>query len=194
MMFQEHRLTRSIFLPWIGANLLGFLGMSALITVLPVPRFIPGFVVLILFFLPIGLAQWLVLRRRILLSPLWILTLPVGVLLSWLLVAAIPWAVIGDDESTLALTIAYVVIGAAIGLPQWLILRRKMSRTGLWIAGSGLGLGLGFGLVLVTGLINRSEFISYVAVVLVYGLATGGVLAWLLPHREEAYGQLLNVT
>jgi len=79
----------------------------------------------------------------------------------------------------------YIVMGAAMGLSQWLILRRKFSQAVLWIGGRSLGVGLGFGLVLVTGLINQSEFVSYATVVLVYSAVTGSILSWLLLHKAE---------
>jgi hypothetical protein len=191
---QENKWIVRFFLYWIGANLLGALGMYALGALLPIPRFMRGVVVFTLFLLPIGLAQWLVLRRQIPLSPLWILTWPAGVLLAALLMAVIPWAVIGDDESTLTLITMYVVIGAAIGLPQWLVLRRKVSRSGLWIAGHALAMGLGMALILVTGLVNTSDLVSSAALVLVYATATASLLTWLLFWPDEAYGQQVSVT
>jgi hypothetical protein len=190
---QENKPIIRFFLYWIGANLLGALGMSPLSAISPIPRLIRG-VVFALFLLPLGLAQWLVLRRRIPISPLWILTWPAGVLLSPLLMAVIPWAVIGDDESTLVLTLAYVVIGAAIGLPQWLVLRREVSRAGLWVAGHALAMGLGMVLILVTGLVNTSDLVSFVALVLVYAIATASLLTWLLFRPDEAYGEQVSVT
>jgi hypothetical protein len=48
---------------------------------------------------------------------------------------------------------------------------------------------LGFGLVLATDLINQSEFISYTVVVLVYGIATGSTLSWLLNHDAQTHSQ-----
>ena len=192
-MSQDNKWIVRFFLCWIGANLLGSLGMYALGTISPIPRLIRG-VVFALFLLPIGLAQWLVLRRRISLSPLWILTWPTGVLLSAFLIAVIPWDVIGDDESTLVLTFAYVVIGAAIGLLQWLVLRWKVSRSGLWIVGHALAMGLGMILILVTGLVNTSDLVSSVALVLVYATVTASFLTRLLFRPDEAHSQQVSVT
>jgi hypothetical protein len=68
-------------------------------------------------------------------------------------------------------------------LPQWLILRRHFTGATLWILGSSVGVGLGLGLVLATGLISRSENVSYTVVVLLYGLVTGLILwRWLDRH------------
>ena len=194
-MYRERKQTTRAFLFWIAANLLGFISMSALLITLPILKSIPGIAASTLIItLPIGFAQWLVLRRLLPLSPIWVLTLPVGLLLFVLLAAAIPaslWQIV-DDESTLTLTVMYIVMGAALELLQWLILRRKFSGAVLWIGGSSLGVGLGFGLVLVTGLINQSEFISYAIVVLVYSIVTGSMLSWLLLHKAETYNPKFN--
>ena len=196
-MYRNHKQTTKAFLIWIAANLLGFISMSVLLIPLPILKSIPNFVApLIIIGVPFGLAQWLVLRRLILLSPIWVLTFPVGWFLSSLIPAAIPeslWQIIGS-ESPVTLTVIYIIMGAVMGLPQWLILRRKLSKAALWILGSSLGVGLGFGLVLVTGLINQSEYISYVVVVIIYSIATGTILSWLLNQNGQTYKQQLCVT
>jgi hypothetical protein len=64
-MSQENKWIVRFFLYWIGANLLGSLGTYALCALLPLPRFMRGVVVFALFVLLIGLAQWLVLRRKV---------------------------------------------------------------------------------------------------------------------------------
>jgi hypothetical protein len=196
-MYQEHEQTTRAFLSWVAANLLGFISMSALLIALPILKSIPGIVASTLIItLPIGFAQWLVLRRLFHISPVWVLTLPIGLFLFLLLSTAIPESLgqTVDGESTLTLTAMYIVLGAAMGLSQWLILRRKFSQAVLWIGGSSLGVGLGFGLVLVTGLINQSEFISYATVVLVYGIATGSILSWLLLHTARTQKPQFNAT
>jgi hypothetical protein len=183
------------FLLWVAANLLGWLVLVALLAALPTLKSIRGlFVAPLLIGVPLGIAQWLVLRRLIPLSPLWVLTLPVGWVLSMLVPVAIPaslWQVV-DSESTATLTLLYVVMGAVMGLPQWLMLRRKLLRAAWWILGNSVGMGLGFALVLVTGFINRSEFWSYTAVVLVYGIATGAILLWLLGQKAQALNPRLS--
>jgi len=195
-MYRKHKQTTKAFLIWIAANLLGFISMSVLLIALPILKSIPNFVApLIIIGVPFGLAQWLVLRRLIPLSPIWVLTFPVGWFLSSLIPAAIPeslWQII-DSESPVTLTVIYIIMGAVMGLPQWLILRRKLSKAALWILGSSLGVGLGFGLVLVTGLINQSEYISYMVVVIVYGIATGIILSWLLNQKGQTYNQQLSM-
>jgi hypothetical protein len=191
-MYRNHKQTTKAFLIWIAANLLGFISMSVLLIALPILKSIPASVgQQIIIVVPFGLAQWLVLRRLISLSPIWVLTFPVGLFLSSLIPASIPeslWQIIGS-ESPVTLTVIYIIMGAVMGLPQWLILRRTLSKAALWILASSLGVGLGFGLVLVTGLINQSEYISYVVVVIVYSIATGIILSWLLNQKGQTYNQ-----
>jgi hypothetical protein len=136
----------------------------------------------LIIFIPIGLAQWLVLRRLLPLSPLWIITMPIGFILTFLLISNMPdtlWPNV-DDEAISTLTILITAYGTTIGLAQWVVLRRHFAKSFIWILSSSIGLGLGFGIVLVTDLINQSGFIAAVIVFLVYGLVTGSILSWLL--------------
>jgi len=181
-MSKNHKKNR-MFLYWNLGNLLGWAFISALLTALPGVRSIPGFfVALLVLAIPFGLAQWLVLRRFIPVSPLWVVTIPISWFLFYLIAYLIPDTLLQnvDDEATSTLTFGYLVLGAVMGLSQWLILRRKLTRAALWILGSSLGVGLGFGIVLATGLINQYEYISYTVVVLVYSIVTGSLLSWLL--------------
>ena len=196
-MSQKHEQTTREFLSWIVGNLLGWIFISALLITLPILKSIPSFVApLLILTIPFGLAQWLALRRFVPLTLLWVFTILIGWLLSYLIFAAIPeslWQIV-DDEATATLTFMLTVVGAAMGLPQWLILRRKLTKAVLWILGSSLGMGLGFGLVLATDLINQSEFISYTVVVLVYGIATGSTLSWLLNRGTQTHNQRSSAT
>jgi hypothetical protein len=181
--------TPGVFLKWMVGNLVGWTVTSALIVFLPTVLPAPGPVLTgLVLAAPVGIAQWLVLRRLIGLTPLWVVTIPVGWLLSYLIFAALPeslWRVV-DDEATTTLAAMFAVVGAATGLPQWLILRREFARAGLWILGSAVGVGLGFALVLATDLVHQSEFVAYSAVSLVYGAATGSILSQRLKYRDPA--------
>jgi hypothetical protein len=103
------------------------------------------------------------------------------------------WRIV-DDEATATLTMIYTAYGTAIGLTQWLILRRHCAKSSIWILGSSAGIGLGFGLVLATDLINQSGFISGIVVVLVYGIATGSILSWLLNHHLRSHALWSSAT
>ena len=189
--------TGRMFLYWNLGNLLGWAFILVLRTVLPHVRALPGFfVALLVVGILFGLAQWLVLHRFLPVSPLWVVTIPISWVLFYLIPYIIPESLLqnADDESTSMLTFAYLVMGAMMGLSQWLMLRRKLTRAALWILGSSLGVGLGFGIVLATGLISQYEYISYTIVVLVYSIATGSLLAWLLNHAAQTYDQQFNAT
>jgi hypothetical protein len=179
--------TAKLFAIWILANLVGLAVLATLVWTLPSLRPNPGLVVSALIItVPIGLPQWIALRRFAPVSALWLLTLPVGLALGVLACGIIPAALWPgmDDESIAGLTVCYVIIGLAIGLPQWLLLRRRFANSSIWLLGSSAGLGVGFGLVLATGLINMSEIMSYVVVMLVYASLTGLVLAQLVGHKQ----------
>ena len=170
-------------LGWTVANGLGVAVIGALALVLalgkPMPG-IPGSALLI--GLPLGLAQWIALRRIAPLSMLWVLTIPAGLSLG---LAALnsPYSMMlklfPDEESALGLTAGYIIIGLVVGLAQWLLLRGRFRRAWVWPLSSALGLGLGTALMLATNLINLSGLGSIILVVLVYSFVTGATLAWL---------------
>jgi signal transduction histidine kinase len=141
-----------------------------------------------IFSFPIGLAQWLALRRISQTSILWVLTVPLGILIYFLINGLIPEGLMQkiDDESIVVLTAAYLMIGFAVGLLQWFIMRRQFSGSLLWILGSTVGVGFSFGLILVTDLINRSGIIALIVGVLVYPITTGLILLLLLAHHKQS--------
>ena len=67
------------FLRCIFANILGFIALAITLLLLPSLMSIKSIVVPILIIsLPISLAQWIVLRRIVPVSVLWVLTIPCG--------------------------------------------------------------------------------------------------------------------
>lgn len=178
---------------WIIGNFLGVAALGALILFAPFLKTIPGLLTstLIIGF-PIGLAQWIALRRVAPISILWVLTISVGLLLALLLVRAMPertWDVV-DDESIAALAVSYATIGLTVGLIQWSLLRRQFSRSLVWLLSSSVGTGLGSALVLASGLINQSGIISVLLAVLIYASATGLTLEWLNHRRDKSFNRL----
>lgn len=185
------------FLIWIFANILGCGALAASLFVSPYLMSLSG-IVLTAFIVsfPISLAQWIALRRFFPTTILWIITIPVGLIIILQMYQVIPmgtWQQV-DDESTAVLTLLFLGIGFAIGLPQWLILRRQFSGSSIWLLGSSVGLGLGFGFVLATDLINQSGFVSAIAVLFSYTVVTGIVLARLLAYHNKRQGNLANIT
>ena len=181
------------FLYWILGNTLGFCALATTLLLFPSVMSIHSLIVPILIIsLPVSLAQWIVLRRILPISALWILTIPVGMLVAVLFYQNIPemrWLRL-DDESIVVLTALFLVMGFTIGLPQWLILRRQFSSSFLWLLGSSIAVAAGFGFVLVTNLVSQSEIISYIVVVLIYAIITGLVLSQLLAHRNPSQAHL----
>lgn len=82
-----------------------------------------------------------------------------------------------DDESVLLLTVSYTIFGLLVGSVQWILLRRRFSKSLIWLLSSAGGLGLRTGLVLVTNLIDQYGIISIIVVVLVYSGVTGYVIS-----------------
>ena len=189
--------TNRMFLYWNLGNLLGWAFLLALRTALPdVESNSYFFVGLLILGIPFGLAQWLVLRRFLPVSPLWVMTIPISWFFFYFIAYIIPeslWQNV-DDEAASTLTLGFLVMGAMMGVSQWFILRRKLTRAALWILGSSLGVGLGFGIVLATGLMNQSESISFWVVILVYSITTGSLLSWLLNPKAQTYNQQFSAT
>jgi hypothetical protein len=204
-------LARKPFLVWFFANMAGFVAVTAAFLALTwlasraaqagsppgaqpragisgVAAF--GFVVAI----PLALIQWLALRRIVPVSPLWVLTIPAGLLMAALIFRAIPerlWEIL-DGESTPVLSALFAILGLAVGLPQWLLLRRSYPHAFVWPVASAAGVAGGFAFVLASGLINASEVLSYVVVVVVYSCVTGLILAWLQGQSSATSGALLE--
>jgi hypothetical protein len=194
-MSQKSTYPKGNLIVWISANVLGFTALGMLVFIIPSIMSVSGIVPAILIIsIPIGLAQWLALRRILPTSVLWIATIPVGVLLTVLLIRILPdttWLQI-DDESIFVLTGWYFVLGLSIGLPQWLLLRRHLSNSLIWVLGSSIAVAAGFGLVLITDLINRAGGLSYIVVVFTYSIITGVVLSKLLVSNIHSHDNLKN--
>jgi hypothetical protein len=187
---------KGVFLVWIVANFLGVVAIGAISFIFPFLKSIPGRLVSSLMIgVPIGLAQWIALRRVAPISFLWVLTISAGLILG-LEVGPLLSGIWGDldDESVLALTSFCTTIGLLVGLVQWLFLRRHFSKSAFWLLGSAVGLGLGICLILVSNLINQSGIISIILVTLVYAIATGSALSWLPTSHRKAERKLANAT
>ena len=188
--------TGGVILAWIVANSLGVAAIGALIFVVPFLTFIPGRLTSTLVIgLPIGIAQWIALRRVAPVSILWVFSVSAGLLLG---LEAVPilggiWG-FADDESVLALSAASGNIAFVVGLVQCVFLRGQFPRSLIWPFGSGIGLGLGTALVLVSDLIDRSGIISIILVTLVYAIATGLAVSWLPTSHRKTESNLVNAT
>ncbi len=79
--------------------------------------------------LVIGLAQWLVLRQAIPLSPGWIAVTGVGMTVG----LALGTALFGTENAGNPLIFRAVVTGLVIGIAQWLLLREHVAMNIWWI-------------------------------------------------------------
>ena len=186
-MAQRINKVAKVMLGWVIANSLGVAVIGAL-SLLPFPSSIRGmFVLSLLLGLPIGIAQWIALRKVAPVSILWLLTISAGLFLGLAaLNTSTATRILGftDDESILALSAGYLIIGLFIGLVQWVFLRGHFNKSLVWPLSSAIGLGLGLYLVLVSDLINQSGLASIILVVLVYAIATGLAFS-LMPGLES---------
>ncbi len=145
-----------------------------------------------------GVMQWLVLRQQLSRSGGWILASSVGLALG--LVVGVARSAAGGDDAEAAV-VSLAVLGASVGIAQWLVLRRQVSRAGWWILVNVVGLAVGLAATLVvfgvgdgngnvggavTGALQDAIFGGVIGAVV--GAITGGVMAWLL--RQPAAKEL----
>jgi 4-hydroxybenzoate polyprenyltransferase len=146
-----------------------------------------------------GSAQWLVLRRWLPHTGWWVPVSMVGLSLGFVLAGAgedmVDDALFGAASfavaSAVGNTVVLGVLGAVGGCAQWLVLRRRLPRTGWWIPASMVGGIASSVLVLVVEveLIRSNGMFGFlfvlVGIALGYGLITGLVMAWLLRGRKQ---------
>jgi ABC-type tungstate transport system substrate-binding protein len=109
-----------------------------------------------------GVLQYALLRRYLPRMGWWVLVTAAGWFLGVLLIALPAW--LGwTDASLNNLDLILLLMGLAIGITQWMLLRRRLALAGWWIAASALGWGL-------LGLITPGNSLNQ------YGLFTLGFL------------------
>ena len=178
---------RGSFLIWGIANLLGFAVVGAFSLVASSLGPLSGmFASALVVGVPVGLAQWLALRRVAKISIAWALSVSIGLVAALLTLEAIPDGLVGfDDESVPVLVLGFAFIGLLVGAVQWLLLRRQFSRAIVWLLASSVGTGVAFWLALGTGLINVSGLVSAIVVALAYITITGLALEWMRTHQAN---------
>ncbi len=177
---------------WILANGIGLGAMGLLTLVVPAPVLRTRLATNLIISIPIGLAQWIALRRFTNISLLWIFTIIIGVFIIPYLSQAIPaglWQIV-DDKSVLALTSFPFFIGFIIGLAQWLVLRRQVPGASLWVPGSAVGLAGGLWFILVTDIIDI-PILNVIIPVLIYSIITGLFLTRLLTNHRNHQAKAL---
>lgn len=167
-------LWQTVFI-WTAANALGIaasMPLSALISLVKPLAGLAGSAVVI--GIPVGVMQWLALRRTVRVSPLWILTVFLGLVAVGWLAGLIAFH---NDEGILELSSLYALGGLIIGLLQWSLLFRHFRRSFWYPLSSALGLGLALWVVLVTNLVNANGSFALALGILIYSVATGVTLA-----------------
>lgn len=176
------------FLIWAVANSLGFAVPPAILFLFPAIAAESGlFGVALILSLPLGIAQWLALRRILRVSVVWVFTILVSVLSFILIIREIPgslWEVL-DPESLYVLVGLFFFLGFLTGLPQWLIFRREAERSSIWLLSSALGAALGGGFVIATNLVDFSGILAYNVAALLYVFVTGYAISFLLQPKDD---------
>jgi hypothetical protein len=194
-MSYKSRLLNNPIIVWTMANFIGLGAMFLLTLVIPTPVLMTRLATTLIMSIPIGLAQWIALRRFTTITPLWIFTIWFGVVLIPYLPQIIPpgpWQS-ADDESILVLTTFPFFIGLYIGLAQWLALRRQVRHAILWVPTSAVGLAGGLWFVLVTEIID-TPIVNTILPVLVYCLITGLILNRFLAKHRNSPAEVLAAT
>lgn len=88
-----------------------------------------------------GLLQYWLLRRYLPRMGWWVLATVGGWVIGLLLIFISSWLQIWSIES-FDLDLAFIVMGLSIGTGQWLLLRRRLSRSGWWVGANIVGWGL----------------------------------------------------
>jgi hypothetical protein len=183
-------------LQWITLTVLGLVAGLALALPLGVPIFavlgaMAGTpVVLGVVGLSLGTAQWPIIRRYMSSSWWWLIAsalgMAVGLTLGVTLVEQIGRALTGGPLNFRMLGVPAraasfgtigLLGGAAVGLAQWLVLRRQAACRSRWIPINALSLGAGLasGSLLADALMLRSGSLASTAVLLVIGSLVAGV-------------------
>jgi hypothetical protein len=131
----------------------------------------------------IGGAQWLVLRRRLPLSALWVPATAGGMAVG----LALGQALLGDATTALPLLGRGLVVGAAIGAAQAALLRGVLPTPAIWAAAVALGWPLGWAVTAAFGIDLAAKWAVFGASgALTFQLATGLTLAYLLRRNAPA--------
>jgi hypothetical protein len=131
----------------------------------------------------IGAAQWLVLRRRIPLSALWVAVTAGGMAVG----LALGQVVLGDSTTMQPLLLRGLLVGAAIGAAQGALLRAVLPTPTMWAVAVTLGWPLAWAVSAAIGLdLTRNWAVFGSSGALIFQLATGLTLAYLLRRNAAA--------
>ena len=144
----------------------------------------------------VGILQWLNLRRRVSWASMWIWVTAVGWMIGIPLALSLYTGLISISDSTLidvwGKTIQATIIAILIGVIQWLMLRRHISRAGWWIFANLIGWNAAS---LLAGAGAMVGVLDSIPMGISVGAVTGLALAWLLqqplidPNTTKARAQ-----
>lgn len=158
----------------------------------------------------VGLGQWLVLRSVLpwLKARTWWLATSAGAFVAWVL-GMIPSTVMNTTADAgnapapemsdwLVFGMAALmglVLGPVLGLPQWLVLRRRVAGAGWWVVANAVAWAAGMALIFfVVALVPAGDLTPATVVIILGGLALAGAvvgaihgiaLVWLLVRRRR---------
>jgi hypothetical protein len=186
---------RGYWLAWFMASVMGY-GMGAILgtglaygpSFRDLPEGVLGILTGIVMGATGGYFQWVVLRERITGAGLWWSASALGFGTAMGAVAASNT----DESYAIAIVLMGSVLGVISGIPQWLVLRRKVPRSGWWLVASCIGSLVGlldFHFVLALG-----EAGKWTQAILTFGLLfgagygaiTGAALVWLLRQSPSS--------
>ncbi|MEK6256579.1 MAG: hypothetical protein N2C13_04580 [Chloroflexota bacterium] len=134
-----------------------------------------------------GVVQWIVLRWYHGNIGRWVIAVITGLFLAgftafiplYKIIPLYTWLP-GNINTIINNSAAYFLYGAVAGvvvsIPQWLVLRHHVSKSGWWI----MAVTIGWGISWVTMNMSQGAFLHELNFGITYGLVTGGVLIWLL--------------
>lgn len=121
-----------------------------------------------------GVLQYGLLRRYLLRMGWWVLATTGGWLLGALLTMIPGW--LDWTDAFFDIDLVFIVMGLSIGVGQWLLLRRRLSRAGWWIGANVVGWGL-LGLITVDNSLGQ---FGILALGLLPACVTAAMLALLM--------------
>jgi hypothetical protein len=144
-----------------------------------------------------GFAQWVVLRERIAGAGWWILASALG----FATVFSMGGNVRPNENPAMIGIRMAIAFGLVAGVPQWLILRQKVARSGWWVLANIIGLvvgEIGFPLSIAISVATGNDNLSMLVVAPVfaagYGAVTGGALVLLWSQSASSNVEDLAAT
>ena len=129
-----------------------------------------------------GILQYALLRRYLPHMTWW----TAATFLGWLMPFVAGYftiAILAQKNDTFSIMLGLLLIGATIGVPQWWMLRQRVSYASLWI----LAYGFGWCVIGLLNLVTSEPFPVLLAIALIPAIATG-ITWWLfldwLPSHE----------